>query len=161
MQSPQEHIIESFEPDVHSSTLNSCHSPDVINDETKQDQSTQSDDQDLQFNLSVDEADSADAFENAPPMKVVFNQRWIYVAGLEKCTTITQIKNHLANIWPGKTFDVIDMKFKGNCSAFKVGCKELCYNDLLKKSQWPVEATVEIFKSPNKARFKRRRTTFA
>lgn len=92
-------------------------------------------------------------------MQVVFSQRWIFISGLVKRTTVKQVRQHLANVWPGKTFNIINMKFKGNQSAFKVGCKELCYDELLYKSQWPKEATVEIFKNSRNFSFRRRNST--
>lgn len=138
--------VETFNPDVHSSTFISV--PFSKEDESAKNGTN------FKLDFSIDEADKLERNNNAPPMQVVFTMRWIYVGGLEKNTTAEQIREHLIDIWPGKTFYVYNMRHRGNYSIFKVGSKELCYDELLCKSNWPKEATVEIFRSPKKSRFR-------
>lgn len=92
-------------------------------------------------------SERTEVFNKLPPMQVVFNQRWIYLSGLPKNTTVEEVEYHLGGMWPDTTFSVEDLKLKGNYSAFKVGYKDICYYELLDVSRWPNGVIVDIFKN--------------
>lgn len=84
---------------------------------------------------------------NARPLEVVYGLRWIQVKGLAKRTTVEEVMEHLKVIWPGKKFLVVEIHVKRYFSSFKIGCKELCYEELLNLTKWPEGAMVEKFKN--------------